>query len=68
MILAGCGMRMHQTRLVDEWGNTYEQSASRLFTDREVYHDQTVDVWGMEKPFARILQGLTLFHMQENRA
>jgi hypothetical protein len=49
IILAGCGMRMHQTQLVDEWGNTYEQSAARQFTDREVYYDQTVDVWGMEK-------------------
>ncbi|MDZ4667990.1 MAG: hypothetical protein SGJ00_08910 [bacterium] len=58
LMASACGIRMHQMNLIDEWGNTYEQSAVKVFQDREIYHDQTVDVWGMEqtacKNFARV--------------
>jgi len=58
VLLSACGIHMQQTVLVDEWGSTYDSKSSREFQDREVYSDQSVDVWGLEKTdcknFARI--------------
>jgi len=58
IISFGCGIRMHTTQLTDEWGGTYANNAVKEFQDKEIYSDQTVDVWGMEqtncKNFARI--------------
>jgi hypothetical protein len=40
---------MQKTQLTDEWGGTYANTAVNEFQDRDIYNDQTVDVWGMEK-------------------
>lgn len=47
--LSNCGIRMQKTQLTDEWGGTYANTAVNEFQDRDIYNDQTVDVWGMEK-------------------
>jgi hypothetical protein len=47
--LSNCGIRMQKMQLTDEWGGTYANTAVKEFQDREIYNDQTVDVWGMEK-------------------
>lgn len=54
----GCGIRMQTTQLTDEWGGTYANNAVKEFQEKEIYNDQTVDVWGMEqtdcKNFSRV--------------
>ncbi len=47
--IGGCGITWQSQPLLDEWGNTFEQSATTLFSDTSVYADNTSDVWGMEK-------------------
>jgi hypothetical protein len=47
--LSNCGIRMQKMQLTDEWGGTYANTAVKEFQDKEIYNDQTVDVWGMEK-------------------
>ncbi len=58
LLLSACGVHMHQTQLIDEWGTTYENAGVRVFQDGEIYKDNTVDIWGLEKTdckdFARI--------------
>jgi hypothetical protein len=49
LLLSACGIRMHTTELVDEWGNTYANDGKKEFQDRDIYKDQTVDVWGLEQ-------------------
>ncbi|OYU97505.1 MAG: hypothetical protein CFE21_04215 [Bacteroidetes bacterium B1(2017)] len=49
LMLSACGVRMQTTELVDEWGTSYHSKVGKEFQDRDVYHDQTVDVWGIEK-------------------
>jgi len=48
-MLAACGVQMQTQNLVDEWGNTYDQEQQQVFTDKEVFSNQTADVWGLEK-------------------
>lgn len=58
IISVGCGIRMQTTQLTDEWGGTYANNAVKEFQEKEIYNDQTVDVWGMEqtdcKNFSRV--------------
>jgi hypothetical protein len=58
VITVGCGIRMQTQQLTDEWGGTYANNAVKEFQEKEIYNDQTVDVWGMEqtdcKNFSRV--------------
>jgi hypothetical protein len=49
VLVSACGIRMQTTQLTDEWGGTYANNAVKEFQDKEIYSDQTVDIWGMEK-------------------
>lgn len=49
VLVSACGIRMQTTQLTDEWGGTYANNAVKEFQEKEIYSDQTVDVWGMEK-------------------
>lgn len=48
-ILSGCGISIPTTQLVDEWGGSYSSQAIHQFQDKEIYNDQTTDVWGLEQ-------------------
>lgn len=58
LLVSACGLHMQTTQLTDEWGGTYANNAVKQFQEKEIYNDQTVDVWGMEKTdcknFARV--------------
>lgn len=58
LLVSACGIHMQTTQLTDEWGGTYANNAVKQFQEKEIYNDQTVDVWGMEKTdcknFARV--------------
>lgn len=49
LALSACGIRMSHTDLVDEWGNTYHLSGKEAFQEKEIYSNNTTDVWGLEK-------------------
>jgi hypothetical protein len=48
-LLAGCGIRMQQKSLIDEWGGSYNSTTASVFQEKEIYNDQSTDIWGLEK-------------------
>jgi len=49
IFLSACGIHMQTQNLVDEWGNTYDLEKQQVFTDKEIFSNQTADIWGLEK-------------------
>ncbi len=75
LMLAACGIQMQTQNLVDEWGNTYDQEQQQVFTDKEIFSNQTADIWGLEKTecknFTRVdtlsYQGKSSLQLQWNK-